>query len=79
MSQKRLNALTILSIENNFSRKLDYTCLIDLFTSKIARRAMFKWYLLVNVILSSFCDFDIQIVKFFYLGRFVSFEIVAFL
>ena len=55
----------MLSIENNFAGKLDYPSLINLFASKNARRAMFKWYLLINAMLNIFCDFDIQFVKFF--------------
>ncbi|XP_058222957.1 uncharacterized protein LOC131332676 [Rhododendron vialii] len=42
MSQERLNGLAMLSIENDFTAKLDYGSLIDLFASKNARRAMFK-------------------------------------
>ncbi|KAI8523432.1 hypothetical protein RHMOL_Rhmol13G0073100 [Rhododendron molle] len=42
MSQERLNGLAMLSIENDFAAKQDYSSLIDLFASKNARRAMFK-------------------------------------
>jgi hypothetical protein len=42
MSQERLNGLAMLSIENDFVRRLDYGSLIDTFASKNARRAVFK-------------------------------------
>ena len=69
--QEILNELAMLSIKNNFVGKLDYASLIDVFVSKNTR-AMFKWYLLVNAMLGTLCDFDIQIVvNFFCLGQFV--------
>ena len=41
MSQKMLNGLAMLSIDE-FAKSLDYASLIDTFTSKNARRAVFK-------------------------------------
>ena len=79
MSQEILNELVMLSIENDFAGKLDYASLIDLFASKNARRAMFKWYLLVNVMLSTFCDSSKLLLSFFIWDDFVSFKIVVFI
>ncbi|KAL9661282.1 hypothetical protein QQ045_026106 [Rhodiola kirilowii] len=42
MSQERLNALALISIEHEFLEKLDYDSLIDDFASKSARRSMFR-------------------------------------
>ncbi|CAM9001805.1 unnamed protein product [Rhodiola kirilowii] len=42
MSQERLNALALISIEHEFLEKLDYDRLIDDFASKSARRSMFR-------------------------------------
>ncbi|CAM8885916.1 unnamed protein product [Rhodiola kirilowii] len=42
MSQGRLNALALISIEHEFLEKLDYDRLIDDFASKSARRSMFR-------------------------------------
>ena len=42
MSQERLNALALISIEKEFLEKLDYESLIDDFASKNARRSMFR-------------------------------------
>lgn len=42
MSQERLNALAVISIEKEFLEKLDYESLIDDFASKNARRSMFR-------------------------------------
>lgn len=42
MSQERLNGSTLLSIENDFAKKLDYASTIDLFASKNPRRARIK-------------------------------------
>ena len=40
MSQERLNALAVISIEKEFLEKLDYESLIDDFASKNARRSI---------------------------------------
>ena len=42
MSQERLNALALISIEHEFLEKLDYERLIDDFASKSARRSVFR-------------------------------------
>ncbi|KAL7232194.1 hypothetical protein ACSBR2_010256 [Camellia fascicularis] len=42
ISQERLNGLALLSIENDFAKKLDYASMIDLFASKNVRRARIK-------------------------------------
>ncbi|KAL6205827.1 hypothetical protein ACLB2K_023079 [Fragaria x ananassa] len=42
MSQERLNALAVISIEKEFLEKLDYESLIDDFASKNARRSLFR-------------------------------------
>ena len=42
MSQERLNALVLISIENEFLEKLDCESLIDDFASKNARRSIFR-------------------------------------
>ncbi|CAM8882901.1 unnamed protein product [Rhodiola kirilowii] len=42
MSQERLNALALISIEHEFLEKLEYDILIDDFASKSAIRSMFR-------------------------------------
>ncbi|XP_074354118.1 uncharacterized protein LOC141693031 [Apium graveolens] len=42
VSQERLSGLAMLSIEKDMVEKLDYVNLIDIFTSKNARRVIFK-------------------------------------
>ncbi|XP_050378235.1 uncharacterized protein LOC126795437 [Argentina anserina] len=42
MSQERLNGLAMLSIEKELAEKLESSCLIDIFASKNARRAILK-------------------------------------
>ena len=42
MTQERLNALALISIENEFLENIDYEKLIDEFASKNARRLMFR-------------------------------------
>ena len=42
MSQERLNALALISIENEFLENIDYETMIDHFASKNARISMFK-------------------------------------
>ena len=42
MSQDRLNDLAMLSIEKDLAEKLEYSCLIDTFAAKNARRVVFQ-------------------------------------
>ncbi|KAL6130418.1 hypothetical protein ACLB2K_068797 [Fragaria x ananassa] len=42
MSQDRLNGLAMLSIEKDLAEKLEYSCLIDTFAAKNARRVVFQ-------------------------------------
>ena len=44
MSQKRLNGLAILWIENDMLEQIDYENIIDEFASQTVRRSHFKWW-----------------------------------